>query len=212
MRKTRKKAAIRQTIRENYKALYKLNDQEEHSMRRPVMKHFLCFYMMGLKPYKSFIVGKVYSAYEGKEPSYMVFTDEFGEKHPIAKEKLKHHFREVQMIEPDKYTLPMQLEWLKKQEEKIVRRQMNPHPLMTERHADDMVAVQSLIPVIEKLMKEAQEEPTTAETVEKVRMSVKRYEEFIHYLDQLKHQGSIDAGAHKWMRAIITSAYKGKVD
>ncbi|ALA13115.1 hypothetical protein TSARBOMBA_245 [Bacillus phage TsarBomba] len=208
MRKTRKKAAIRQTIRENYKALHKLHDQEEHNMRRPIMKHYLCFYMMGLKPYKSFIVGKVYSAYEGKEPSYMVFTDEFGEKHPIAKEKLKHHFREVQMITPEKYTLPMQLEWLKKQEEKIARRQMNPHPLMTEKHADDMIAVQSLIPVIEKLMKEAQTPPTVEEPVKVQILSVEEYDGMMGQLDQLKHTGQLKQIGYTQVRAMITELYK----
>lgn len=212
MKKTRKKAMVRQTIKENYKALHKLHDQEEHTMRETIMKHYLCLNMRGLKPYKSFIRGKIYSAYEGKEPNYMVFTDEFGEKHPVDKEKLTNHFREVQMIEPEKYTLPMQLEWLKKQEEKIVRRQMNPHPLMTKVHAEDMIAVQSLIPVIEKLMKEAQAEPTVEETVAEIMMSVERYEEIMKQLDTFKHHGKVDEDVHKWVRAIITSAYRGKVD
>ncbi|AOZ62189.1 hypothetical protein QCM8_271 [Bacillus phage QCM8] len=178
-------------------------------MKRPVMKHYLCFYMIGLKPYKSFIVGKVYSAYQGVDPNYMIFTDELGEKHPVSVAKVNSHFREVQIIEPKEKTLVMQLDWLKKQQEKIVRRQMNPHPLVTNANADDMVAVQSLILVIEQLIAEEQtesatEEPLQAPTI----MSVEEYEGMMGQLDQLKHTGQLKQIGHTQVRAMITEMYK----
>lgn len=176
---------------------------------RKTMRHYICIGMVSLKPMRSFLNGKVYSAYQGKEPKYMVFTNEFGEKHPIDKDKVAKYFREVQIIEPKEKTLVMQLDWLKKQQEKIVRRQMNPHPLVTNANADDMIAVQSLILVIEQLIAEEQtesatEEPLQAPTI----MSVEEYEGIMGQLDQLKHTGQLKQIGHTQVRAMITELYK----
>jgi len=97
MRETRKKAMIMQTIKENYKALHKLHDQEEH-----IMKHYLCTETRGTNTIHYFIQGKVYSAYQGKEPKYMVFTDEYGDKHPIEIDMLEENFKEVQLANTNK--------------------------------------------------------------------------------------------------------------
>ncbi|UGO47822.1 hypothetical protein MCCARTNEY_248 [Bacillus phage vB_BanH_McCartney] len=66
------------------------------------MKHYLCTETRGTNTIHYFIQGKVYSAYQGKEPKYMVFTDEYGDKHPIEIDMLEENFKEVQLANTNK--------------------------------------------------------------------------------------------------------------
>ncbi|QEG04318.1 hypothetical protein [Bacillus phage BC-T25] len=61
------------------------------------MKHYFCSATRGTYTIHYFIKGKVYSAYQGKDPKYMIFTDEYGDKHPIEVDKLEENFNEIQI-------------------------------------------------------------------------------------------------------------------
>lgn len=203
MRKTRKKAMIRQTIKENYKALHKLHDQEEH-----IMKHYLCINTKGTNTIHYFIQGKVYSAYPGKEPQYMVFTDEYGDTHPVAIDKLTPFFKEIEVEEKKDITL--------KDKQLFVEERITGYKRLRAHGAfavQGVLRANRVIEVGEALLKDLKQlEQEQANTVEKVIMSVKRYEEIMKQLDNLKHAGLLMPTAHQYVRTLITELYKGKVD
>ncbi|QEG13606.1 hypothetical protein MARVELLAND_83 [Bacillus phage vB_BspM_MarvelLand] len=172
------------------------------------MKHFLCISTKGTDTIHYFIQGKVYSASQGKDPHYMIFTDEYGDKHPIDIFKLGYFFKEVIVEEKKDITLADKQAFV---EEKIrgykKLRATGAFTLQGINNANRAIEVgEALLKDLKQLEKEQ------TNTVEKVIMSVKRYEELIKHLDHFKHLGKVDADAHKWVRAIITSAYRGKVD
>lgn len=172
------------------------------------MKHYLCINTKGTNTIHYFIQGKVYSAYPGTEPQYMIFKDEYGDKHPIDIDKLKPFFKEVTIEEKKDITLTDKQLFV---EERITGyKRLRAHGAFT---AQGTLKANRVIEVGEALLKDLKQlEQEQANTVEKVIMSVKRYEELLKHIDAFKHHGKVDADAHKWMRAIITSAYKGKVD
>jgi len=171
------------------------------------MNHYLCTKTRGTNTIHYFIQGKVYSAYPGKEPKYMVFTDEYGDKHPIEVGNLEENFKEVHVKEKQDITLA--------DKQAFVQEKIRGYKKLRATGAftpQGIARANRTIEVGEALLKDLQqpeyEPPMKEEPVKEQILSVEEYEGMMGQLDQLKHTGQLKQIGHTQVRAMITELYK----